>query len=146
MSEDKKVNKFKALAEKVLLETKESRIELDKLDTQLYKEDLTSESSLEMARKAAGHGNFILKKYVKLKSLMLNEKNNKYSILKLEADTSGSKFVSAPADRAASMCVNDLRIVRDILEAYVTSANNVVSVCRMHRIERQSDAAISANL
>ena len=140
------ISSFKKIAEKILLATKESRTELDKLDTKLYQEDLTSESSLEMARKAAGHGNFILKQYVKLKSLMLNEKNNKYSTLKLEADASGSKFVSAPADRAASMCVNDLRIVRDILEAYVTAANSVVSVCRMHRIERQSDVAISANL
>ena len=140
------ISSFKKIAEKILLATKESRTELDKLDTKLYQEDLTSESSLEMARKAAGHGNFILKKYIKIKSLMLNSKNNKHSELKIEAAKSGDKFVNATADREASGYVNDLRLVRDILEAYVTAANNVVSVCRMHRIERQSDEAISANL
>lgn len=135
---------FEDIAKKVLDETKESRKELDKLDKQLYSKELTAEASLEMARKAAGHGNLILKKYAKIKALMKNSKNNKYALLKLDAD--GGKFVNAVAEREASTYVNDLRMIRDVLESYVTSANTVISVCRMHRIERDSDSKISANL
>ena len=146
MKNEKKESKFKEIAEKVLKETKESRHKLDELDDLIVQKQLTSDSMLEMARKAAGYGNSILKQYHRIKALLSNAKSDKYMQLKIDADITGEKFVSATANGAASQYVNDLRLLRDILEAYVTSANNILSVCRLHKTEQYSDSQISGNL
>jgi hypothetical protein len=133
---------FKKIVTSILKETKESRVVLDEIDKKLKQGDI---DYIEDARLATGHGNFILKKYNQIKAITTNQKNNKYNDIKINIKE-GDKFISTTADREASLYVNDLRLVRDILEAYVEGANNVMSVCRLEKKEQESEKRISAQL
>jgi hypothetical protein len=86
----------------------------------------------EWARQAIGKGNYIRKKHAKLAAASINEKDNRYMEIKLECNQKGITFVDSSTKIEAEGYIAPLRTVRDVLESYVISADNIVSVCRMH--------------
>ena len=126
--------KIKAIVEKILVESKSMRKIIDTIDNQLHSSDEApnNDELLKMTRKAAGAGNNLNKSFLKLKGIKINEEQLKYSQLKVLASTENVKFVSTVADKEASLYVKDIRLARNILESYVSSAITIISICRMH--------------
>jgi len=139
---------YKTIAEKILTESKSLFKLLDKLDSDLHTsdEELTPSQAREYAKKACGAGNNLRKKLAKIASIKLNEERNKYQLLKFEAEKNNEKFVSTVADKEASWWVKDLRLARNILESYVNSAQDIISICRMHVRSSDNSHEINANL
>ena len=140
MAETKKVTTPKNYPEEaktkltaLLEETKEARSVLDSIDTALHSASTPSmELVKEWARKSQGWGNYMRKKLAKLSAAAINEKGNRYMEIKLECNSLGITFADGAAKQEAEAYIAPLRSVRDIFEAYVTSADNVVSVVRLH--------------
>jgi len=123
----------KAKLEKLMTDIKPTLAELDAIDLAISTTAAPTVTQLNTwAREAVGKGNYIRKKQAKMKAAKKNESAQTYMELKVNSATSGAKFVSAAADRECDAYVAPLRTVRDVLEAYVVSADNIVSVCRMH--------------
>lgn len=119
--------------EKLLEETKEARVGLDKLDDQMR--TLTSptpEILQEMARKATGWTNYMRKKFKHLGAAAINEKDARYMEIKIECNQLGITFVDSTSKIDAEGYIAPLRTLRDIFEAYVVSGENIVSTCRLH--------------
>ena len=144
MAEETGVKKYPAEAmeklEKMLTETKETRAVLDKLDTDLlHTPNLTIPKIQDLARQAVGAGNYLRKKLAVLTSAVKNERSHRYMEIKLECSTSGAKFTDGSAREESEGYVGPLRTARDVLEAYVTSADNVVSFSRMYLSSQSLD-------
>jgi hypothetical protein len=135
-------SEFKKIVNDILKETKHSREKLDALDEKLKKGNI---DYIEDAKIATGHGNFILKRYKKVKALKKSKDDEKYLDLKLKTKDD-EKFVATSANREASAYVGELRLLRDILEGYVEATNNIMSVCRLERKDKESEKQISAQL
>jgi len=125
---------IKKIVEKILTESKPMMEIINKIDSTLHSSDEapSTEALLEMTRKAAGAGNNMNKHFLKLKGIKTNEQNSKYFELKVASSKDNEKFVSTVADKEASLYVKDIRLARNILESYVTSATTIISICRMH--------------
>jgi hypothetical protein len=141
---EKKIN---SKVEKLLKQSKSMFKTIDKLDRDIHGFDgkPDKETVLKWARQAAGAGDYLLKKYKKLRAMKLNEEMNKYHDLKRKADTKNQKFISTVADRESSYHVRKLRLARDIFEGYVDSAKNIISICRMHNYD-DVDKSLNAHL
>jgi len=126
--------KIKTIIEKILKESKPMMKTIDDIDNQLHSSDEApnNDELLKMTRKAAGAGNNLNKSFLKLKGIKINEEQLKYSQLKVLASKDNAKFVSTVADKEASLYVKDIRLARNILESYVSSAITIISICRMH--------------
>jgi len=123
----------KAKLSTLLEETKEVREFLDTLDNTIATSAApTPEMLKEWARQAVGRGNYLRKKHAKLSAASINEKDARYMEIKLECSQKGISFTDATTKIDAEGFIAPLRMARDIFEAYVVSADNIVSVCRMH--------------
>ena len=124
--------KDKERLEKMLGETKESREILDQLDTDLITLSVSDPENIKnVAKKATASGNYLRKKLGVLTAAVTNEKANRYMEIKLECSTNNIKMTESAAKEDAEGYVAPLRTARNVLEAYVISADNVVSFCRM---------------
>ena len=139
---------IKKLTDKVLKATKPMFKTLDTIDKELH--DIDTEPNEETlkawARRACGAGNYIEKKYLFISAMKKNEEYKKYESIKLSVSVKNEKFVSAIADREAKAFTADLRLTRDILEAYVNSANRILSVIRLHMTNKQQGHTFDAHL
>jgi predicted RNA-binding protein YlxR (DUF448 family) len=126
--------------EVLLEETKGARKVLDELDTNMATIPSPTEEVLkEWARKAIGHGNYLRKKHARLESAAKNEKLARKMEIKIEfiQNNPGKTFYDNAADTEASSYIAPLRVVRDILNSYVVSADNLVSVIRIQLYKQQ---------
>jgi hypothetical protein len=127
---------LKAKLDEMLKETEKTRAALDNLDKTIVSTN-TGEGFKTIARAAVGHGNYLRKKLGKLAAVLKNTKSTRYLEIKFECAQKGLDFVSTVAMEEASAYANDLRIARDILDAYVVSADNLISVCRLNLLEQE---------
>jgi len=126
--------------ETLLEETKEARNTLDKLDELISITPApTIETLTNWARQAIGRGNYLRKRWAKLEAAAINEKDNRYLEIKMECNKKKITFIDASAKTEAEAYIAPLRTIRNILEAYVVSADNLVSVCRMHLYKQQEE-------
>jgi predicted nuclease with TOPRIM domain len=134
MAEIKKYpEESKQKLEALLEETKEARTELDKLDKLLRETDNPTTDMLKTwARQSVGWGNYLRKKFKKLEAACINEKDARYMEIKFECGQEKITFADGASKIEAEGYISPLRTVRNIFEAYVISAENNVSVCRMH--------------
>ena len=139
---------IKKLTDKVLKAAKPMFKTLDAIDKELH--DIDTEPNEETlkawARKACGAGNYIEKKYLFVSAMKKNEEYKKYEAIRLSISVKNEKFVSAIADREAKAFIADLRLTRDVLEAYVNSANRILSVVRLHIANKQQGHTFDAHL
>ena len=63
-------------------------------------------------------------------SVKKNAELREYHSIKMECENEGKKFVSAPAEKEASMKVADLRRIRNILQAYLDACKVGISSCQ----------------
>ena len=130
----------KVKLEKLLEETKETRQILDKLDIDVSSTaSPTIETLKSWGRLAIGHGNYLRKKLAKIRSAKVNEEGNRCMDIKIECSKKGITYSDSATKTEASAYVAPLRTVRDIFEAYVISADNIISVCRMCLFESQKE-------
>ena len=135
----------KTRLQEMLAETAETRELLDKLDSQLATTAAPTNDTLkEWARQAVGKGNYLRKKYAKLDAAATNEKDARYMEIKIECEEKGISFVDSSTKIEAEGYIAPLRTIRNIFEAYVISADNIVSVCRMHLASQLKEQAASA--
>jgi len=129
-----------AKLEKMLEETKEIRNKLDNLDNHLLTNtSLTPDIVRDIARQAVGAGNYLRKKLAVLTAGVKNERANRYMEIKMECLTEGTKFTDGGATMESEGYISPLRTSRDVLEAYVTSADNIVSFVRMYLSSQSLD-------
>jgi hypothetical protein len=130
----------KAKLDALLAEITPTLKELDKLDTLIATTPSpTTDTLKEWARQCGGKGNYIRKKWGKIRAIMKNQKGDRYMEIKLECSTKGITFVDATTKIDAGNFVSPLRVVRDILESYVVSADNNVSNCRLSLNDKVRD-------
>lgn len=123
----------------LLEETKEARMVLDNIDKAMATTATPTEVLVKgWARQAIGWGNYLRKKHAKLSAAAINEKGNRYLEIKLECNENKITFADGAAKAEAEAFIAPLRTVRDIFESYIVSADNLISVCRMH-IQKQQD-------
>jgi len=124
---------------KLLEETQAARATLEYLDECLRSTSNPSTDMLkEWARKATGWGNYMRLKFKRLEAACINEKDNRYMEIKLECNSLGIAFADGVSKMDSEGYIGPLRTVRNIFEAYVINAENIVSTCRMHTyIDRQ---------
>jgi len=125
--------KKKAIDE-LIKKTSHLRSELDELDkiVSSHSSAPDPEIILDWARKASGLGNKLRKYHSKLASMARNEEATRFIEIKVECDNKGIKFVAGAAEFEASRYINTIRLARNILEAYVISSDNIISICRLH--------------
>jgi hypothetical protein len=118
--------------EKLMEETKEVRERLDRIDEEIKTTDTTNRVAVkDLANRAIGDGNYLRKKLARLEAAATNEKGNRYMEIKLECSTSEISFADGAAKQEAEAFIGPLRLVRNIIESYVLSADSIVSTCRM---------------
>jgi hypothetical protein len=131
----------KAKLTALLEETKEARECLDNLDKLIRETASPTGETLKLwSRQATGWGNYLRKKFAKLSSACINEKGNRYIEIKLECNDLGIVFADGAAKQESEAFIGPLRSVRDIFEAYVLSAESIVSTSRMHFYGDQREA------
>jgi hypothetical protein len=120
--------------EGLVQETTEARTALEDLDRRVanYDGSPVPEVILGWARKASGHGNYLRRISGELSARLKNEEATRYIEIKMDCDKNGIKFISNAAEQDASRFVRHVRKARNIIEAYVVSADNIISICRMH--------------
>jgi len=141
---DDRKEKLKAL----LAETKGAREALDKIDEALRTSDSpTGDQLTSWARQATGWANYLRKIWRKLEAACTNEKGARYLELKFTCLQTVPKvtFADGAAKQEAEAFIAPLRTARNILEAYVLSAENVVSTCRMHFYQQQQEQTKTGN-
>ena len=63
-------------------------------------------------------------------SMKKNRELREYHEIKIQQENEGKKFVSAPAEKEASMKVADLRRIRNILQAYLDACRVGIVTCQ----------------
>ena len=118
--------------EKLMEETIEVRARLDKIDEEIKTVDATNRVAIkDIAKKAIGDGNYLRKKLSRLSAAAINEKGNRYMAIKLECSTNDISFADGAAKQEAEAYIGPLRLVRDIFDSYVVSADMIISTCRL---------------
>lgn len=97
--------------------------ELTKLDKTFYYESLD---------KLSGCYTYLSPVHLKLKAIKTNEDDGKYMALKSNSEQSDIKFVDAVAKREASHFVKDIRLVRNIIDGYLSATENNINTCKKH--------------
>lgn len=120
----------------LLEETKPVRDMLDKLDRDIQTTD-TVEGFKNIAKLAVGNGNYIRKKLKAIAAIMKNTESKKYLQIKYKCAKKGDDFVHNSVSTEAIGYAGPLRLVRSILEGYVESSDNLISICRMHTNNQQ---------
>lgn len=128
--------------DELLTETQSVRDGLDMLDKAIQEAN-TIEDFKSIAKRAVGMGNYLRKKLGKLVAIVKNVKSTRYLEIKLDCIRNDLDFVSVVAQEEASAFVGPLRTVRDLLESYVISADNLISICRMHVHDQRQFQATS---
>ena len=132
MSENKLPESLQKKLDGMLNETQETRDVLDALDKELFSlETFTPETLARIAAKATGGGNYLRKKLGKLIALVRNEEANRFLAIKLEAAQANVKVTESATSMEATAYVGPIRLIREIMNSYVVSADNLVSYCRM---------------
>ena len=125
--------------DEMLLETKETREVLDTLDKELFSsEQVTPEALTRAAAKATGGGNYLRKKLGRLIALVRNEEANRFLAIKFEAAQANIKATESATSMEATAYVGPIRMIREIINSYVVSADNIVSYCRMQNQSQNS--------
>ena len=113
-------------------ETKEVRARLDKIDEEIKAVSATDRTAVkDIAKRATGDGNYLRKKLARLAAAAINEKGNRYMEIKIECNINEISFADGAAKQEAEAYIGPLRLVRDITESYVSSADNIISTCRL---------------
>lgn len=117
----------------ILEETKETREVLDDLDKELFSADsiFTPARLTQVAARATGGGNYLRKKLGKLVALVRNEEANRFLAIKLAAAQDNVKVTESATQMESTAYVGPIRMIREIINSYVVSADNIVSYCRM---------------
>ena len=97
--------------------------ELTKLDKTFYYESLD---------KLSGCYTHLSPLFKKLQAIKTNTEVGKYVELRNKSEESESKFVSAVADRESSHTVKDIRLVRNIIDGYLSATENNINTCKKH--------------
>lgn len=135
MAENKLPEELQKRLDGMLEETKETRAVLDALDKELFSSGSpTPERLAVIAAHATGGGNYLRKKLGKLVALVRNEEANRFLAIKLEAAQANSKVTESATNMEATAYVGPIRLVREIINSYVVSADNLVSYCRMQNL------------
>lgn len=122
----------------IMVEVKPTLVELDELDKTISTASSPTPDILkEWARQAVGKGNYLRKKWKKLDAAATNEKDARYMEIKIECDQKGLSFTDGAAKIESEGFISPLRTIRNIFEAYVLSADAIISVCRMHLASQQ---------
>ena len=135
---------LKSKITELLKETETTRNLLDDLDKEIQTAQ-SIEDFKNIAKRAVGNGNYLRKKLGKLVAGVKNTQSSRFLEIKLECAKSGFDFVSTVAQEDASAFVGPLRSARDIMEAYVVSADNIISICRLNIVDQrqlQSTASV----
>lgn len=129
----------------LMVETKEVRDRLDKLDEEIKMVDATNRVAIkDLAKRATGDGNYLRKKLSKLAAAAVNEKGYRYMEIKLECNTNELSFADGAAKQEAEAYIGPLRMIRDIFESYVISADNIVSTCRLTLNDNNKEQATAS--
>ena len=134
----------KAKLEAMIEETKKTREELDKLDDEIryFTGSPSKDVVTRWGRVAVGSGNYLRKKLGKIVSALRNEEANRYLTIKIYTQEQGIKITESYAQEEATAYVAPLRTAKNILEAYVVSSDNVISICRMHLSSLQIESTV----
>ena len=125
---------------KVLEETSELRKKVDDIDKAFLTGEICSDEQLKKySRIAAGAGNGLRRQASRLEAAVKNEKYARKVEIQTECNDLNTKYVDSAATPDAEAYVRYLRLARDVLLAYVTNADNIVSVCRMHLSSYKQD-------
>ena len=128
-----------------MVETAEVRGRLDQLDEEIKSVDATNRIAIkDLAKKATGDGNYLRKKLSKLSAAAVNEKGNRYMEIKLECNTNDISFADGAAKQEAEAYIGPVRMVRDIFESYVVSADMLISTCRMTLNDNNKEQSTSS--
>ena len=126
----------------IVSESKEFRDALDILDSEVhsYVENPPREVVLSWARRSSGLGNQMRKIYRKLEASLRNAEAARYMEIKLECDSNPDmKFTDGSAKMDAQSYCRSLRMARSLFQGYVESADNIISICRMHTSQQGLD-------
>lgn len=75
---------------------------------------------------------FVVVEFKKYRSIKENNEVAKYCQLKMQAGTSGEKFVSATGEKEASNFVSQERYIRDVLEGMLLAAEQGIYTIKKH--------------
>ena len=129
MSETKREKQLKIL----LTEAKPIFSKIDKIGKELFEgTDRKLDYYYNILDVLSGCYTYLAPNTKRLESDKKNDELDKYMNLKMEAANNETKFVSAPAEREASLTVKHLRKARNVFQGYLEATAMNINTAKRH--------------